>query len=308
MQASVMNENEMLIEEILKLKEERGALVLAHYYQRLEIQKCADFVGDSFELAKRAKEAENNLIVFCGVRFMGESAKILNPTKKVLMPRPDAGCQMADMVTASKLRELKGQYPKAAVVCYVNSSAETKAESDICCTSSNAVRVCESLDTNEIIFVPDKNLGAYVAGKLPDKMFHFYYGYCPVHRNITRDEALKAKKQHPNARLLVHPECEKEVVDLADYVGSTSGIIREAESSTAEEFIIGTEYGVVERLTEYNPGKKFYLLSPKLVCINMKYTSLINLRDCLRDEIGEIDMPEELRLKAFTPLDRMMRV
>lgn len=303
-----MNENELLIEEILKLKKESGALVLAHYYQRLEIQKCADFVGDSFELAKRAKEAESNLIVFCGVRFMGESAKILNPTKKVLMPRPDAGCQMADMVTASKLRELKSQYPRAAVVCYVNSSAETKAESDICCTSSNAVRVCESLDTNEIIFVPDKNLGAYVAGKVPDKMFHLYYGYCPVHRNLTRDEAIKAKKQHPQARLFVHPECEKEVIDLADYVGSTSGIIREAETSTAEEFIIGTEYGVVERLTEYNPGKKFYLLSPKLVCINMKFTSLINLRDCLRDQIGEIDMPEELRLKAFTPLDRMMKI
>lgn len=303
-----MSENDLLIEEILKLKKKSGALILAHYYQRLEIQKCADFVGDSFELAKRAKEAKSDLIVFCGVRFMGESAKILNPTKKVIMPRPDAGCQMADMVTVSKLREMKNTYPKAAVVCYVNSSAEIKAESDICCTSSNAVRVCESIDADEIIFVPDKNLGAYVAAKLPHKMFHLYYGYCPVHKNITLEDAMNAKKRFPDAKLFVHPECEAEVVEIADYVGSTSGIIREAENSDAKQFIIGTEYGVVERLTEYNPDKKFWLLSPKLVCINMKMTSLINLRDCLKDQFGEIDMPEELRMKAFSALDKMMRI
>ncbi len=302
------NDNGELIGEILRLKKEKDALILAHYYQSLEIQKIADIFGDSFELSKKAKLAENRLVVFCGVRFMAESAKILNPDKKVLIPSMDAGCPMADMVTAEDVIALREKYPEAAVVCYVNSSASTKAVSDICCTSSNAIKVCRELPNKQIIFVPDKNLGAYVAGFVPEKEFILHSGYCPIHRHISPDAVTAAKTAHPNALFCVHPECEADVVALADFVGSTSQIIDYCIQSNAKEFIIGTEIGVVERLSYYYPEKQFYLLSPELVCANMKKTTLTDVLSVLRDETNEIILtPDEIDA-ARASLERMVAI
>lgn len=295
-------------DEILRLKKEKNALILAHYYQRLEIQQVADIFGDSFELSKKAKLASERLVVFCGVRFMAESAKILNPSKKVLLPAPDAGCPMADMVTPEDVLALRERYPDAAVVCYVNSSAATKAVSDICCTSSNAVRVVRSLPNEQIIFVPDKNLGGYVAEQVPEKKFILHNGFCPTHRNITADEVTKAREAHPNALFAVHPECEKEVVERADFVGSTSQIIDWCVKTDAPEFIIGTEVGVVDRLSYYHPEKKYHLLTPFLVCPNMKKTELTDVLETLRDEKNEVVMTLEEIEAARLPLERMVAV
>lgn len=295
-------------DEILRLKKEKNALILAHYYQRLEIQQAADIFGDSFELSKKAKLASERLVVFCGVRFMAESAKILNPAKKVLLPAPDAGCPMADMVTPEDVLALRERYPDAAVVCYVNSSAATKAVSDICCTSSNAVKVVRSLPNERIIFVPDKNLGGYVAEQIPEKRFILHNGFCPTHRNITADEVAKARAAHPEALFAVHPECEKEVVERADFVGSTSQIIDWCVKTDAPEFIIGTEVGVVDRLAYYHPEKKYHLLTPFLVCPNMKKTELTDVLETLRDEKNEVVMTEEEIAAARMPLERMVAV
>lgn len=295
-------------EEILRLKKEKDALILAHYYEDIEVQKIADHFGDSFELAKKAKAADNRLVVFCGVRFMAESAKILNPDKKVLLPRMDAGCPMADMVTPEQVRALKKQYPDAAVACYVNSSADTKAVSDICITSSNALKICRELANKQIIFVPDKNLGSYIASQVPKKEFIIYSGYCPVHRNITPDEVKSAKAAHPKAKLALHPECEAEVVAMADFVGSTSQIIDYCIKSDSSEFIIGTEVGVVDRLSYYYPEKKYYLLAPELVCENMKKTTLADVLAVLRNETNEIIMSPSEIAAAKAPLERMVSV
>lgn len=297
-----------MTEEIRRLAKEKDALILAHYYQRLEVQMAADIFGDSFELAKKAKLAENRMVVFCGVRFMAESAKILNPGKKVLLPAPDAGCPMADMVTPDDVLALREKYPDAAVVCYVNSSAATKAVSDICCTSSNAVKVVKSLPNKQIIFVPDKNLGGYVARLVPEKEFILHNGFCPTHRNITAAEVDKAKAEHPGALFAVHPECEDEVVAKADFVGSTSQIIDWCVKTDAEEFIIGTEVGVVDRLSYYHPEKKYHLLTPFLVCPNMKKTELPDVLETLRDEKNEVTMTEEEIEAAKRPLERMVAI
>ncbi len=305
---SIKNENDEMISEILRLKEEKDALILAHYYQSLEVQLIADIIGDSFELSKKAKLAENRTVVFCGVKFMAESAKILNPEKKVLIPTPDAGCPMADMVTAQDVLSLREKYPEAAVVCYVNSSAKTKAVSDICCTSSNAIKICRELQSKQIIFVPDKNLGAYVAGLVPEKEFILYSGYCPIHHKINADEVSNAKSAHPNALFCVHPECEADVVEMADFIGSTSQIIDYCVNSDAKEFIIGTEKGVVDRLTHFYPDKSFYLLSDELVCSNMKKTSLSDVLSCLRDETGEVILTDDELSGARASLEKMVAI
>ena len=304
----INNTNKEIAEEILRLKKEKDALILAHYYQRLEIQQVADIFGDSFELSKKAKLAQNQLIIFCGVSFMAESAKILNPTKNVVLPRADAGCRMANMVTPEDILALREKYPKAAVVCYVNSSAATKAVSDICCTSSNAIKVVGSLPNKQIIFVPDKNLGAYVAKAFPEKEFILHSGFCPTHKNITAEEVKKAKALHPNALLAVHPECEKEVLDAADFIGSTSQIIDYCVKTDSEEFIIGTEVGVVDRLILYNPEKKYHLLTPYLVCSDMKKTELSDVLNALKTEEHEIIMTKYEIEAASLPLERMVAI
>ena len=303
-----------LQKKIIELKKQKNAVLLAHFYQTMDIQIIADFVGDSFDLSKRAKNAEENLIVFCGVKFMAESAKLLSPQKKVLLPNPNAGCPMADMINPDIVRKLKKEYPKAAVVCYVNSSAETKAECDICCTSSNAVNIVKKLDADEIIFVPDKNLGAYVAQFVPEKKFIYINGFCPIHKHITVEEAIAKKQEFPNAKFAVHPECEPDVLKLADFIGSTSQILNYCIKSNDSEFIIGTEYGVVERLRYYYPEKKYHILSPTLVCPNMKKTTLEDIYNCLandgRDELcssaNVIELPEDIINKANVPLEKML--
>jgi len=294
--------------KIINLKKQKNAVILAHFYQTVDIQVIADFVGDSFDLSKRAKNAEENLIVFCGVKFMAESAKLLSPHKKVLLPNPDAGCPMADMVTPGIVKNLKKEYPNAAVVCYVNSSAETKAECDICCTSSNAVNIVKKINADEIIFVPDKNLGAYVAKFVPEKKFIYINGFCPIHKNITLEEAIAKKQEFPNAKFAIHPECEPEIVKLADFTGSTSQILEYCNESGDKEFIIGTEYGVVERLRFYHPEKKYHILSPTLVCPDMKKTTLEDIYNCLANENQEniIELPENIINKANKPLEKML--
>lgn len=299
---------EQLSEEIRRLKAEKNVLILAHLYENLDVQKIADFCGDSFELAKRAKASDAESILFCGVRFMGESAKILNPEKNVYLPVPDAGCAMADTVTPENVRALRALYPNAAVVCYINSSAATKAECDVCVTSSNALKIVRSLEQNEIIFVPDKNLGSFVAAKVPEKTFRLHNGCCPVHEHVTAAMAEKAREAHPNALVLVHPECGKEIVEKADFVGSTSEILRFAAASEAKEFIIGTERAVCERLHEEHPDKTFYLLTDTLVCKDMKKTTLADVYRVLRDlnEENAVRLDPETAKLAAVSLERMM--
>lgn len=262
-----------MIEEILALKKERRAVILAHNYQIPGVQDVADLVGDSLELSRAAARLDEDVIVFCGVDFMAETAAILSPQKTVVLPEKGAWCPMAHMITPDQLRELKALYPDAAVVCYVNSTAEVKAESDICCTSANGIQVVASLDQNQVIFVPDRNLAAYVA-RHTKKQIIPWNGYCYVHDHFTPDEVKAARALHPGAEVLVHPECRPEVIDQADFVYSTAGMGRHASSSAAREFIIGTEVGMIYRLKKENPEKQFYPLSEKAVCQNMKKTNL----------------------------------
>ncbi len=291
--------------EIRTLKKERNAIILAHYYQRPEIQDIADFVGDSLQLSQKAASTDAEVIVFCGVDFMAESAAILSPDKTVILPELKAGCPMARMVDAESLRQWKAEQPGAKVVCYVNSSAEVKAESDICCTSSNAKEVVESLAGADILFVPDQNLGRFVSEKL-GRSFDLWPGYCKTHDRLRVEDIQVARGLHPKAEILVHPECREEVWRLADYVGSTAGIIRFAQASTNEEFIIGTESGILHELKKTCPGKIFYLASDKLVCPNMKATTLEKVRDALRDMSSRISVPEGIRVRAKQALDRML--
>ena len=293
-------------EEILKLKKEKNALVLAHYYQSLEVQEIADHVCDSFEMAKRARAAEEQLIIICGVHFMAESAKILSPQKKVLIPRPDAGCPMADMVTAEGVIEMRKKYPEAAVVCYVNSSAAVKAVSDICCTSSSALRIVRSLKEKQIIFVPDCNLGRFSAEQVPEKEFIFWDGYCPVHNQVTRQNVLDAKAKLPGAKFLVHPECRAEVVNEADVIGSTAEIINYVEKSDEESFIIGTELEIARRLENKFPEKKFVTVMDDFECVNMKKTTLEDVLACLKEEKNEIVLSDEEIAGARESLERMV--
>ncbi|MCE5188793.1 MAG: quinolinate synthase NadA [Eubacteriales bacterium] len=298
---------ENIIEKIAFLKKERNALILAHYYQIPEVQQIADFVGDSFELCKIAKRAQEEVIVLCGVYFMAESVKILSPEKTVLIPNINAGCPMADMIKPEDVRNLRHQYKEAAVVTYINSSAAVKAESDICCTSSNAVEIVNSLPNEEIIFVPDKNLGSYVS-RFTNKKFIYFDGYCHVHNNITLQDLERERKLHPNAPVLVHPECRAEVVDHADFVGSTSRILDYATRSEQKEFIIGTEKGILYSLKQNNPDKEFYPLSANLICPNMKKTSLASVLSCLEDEANHVECSEKIIEAAALSLNKMLAV
>lgn len=297
-----------LQKEILELKKEKDALILAHYYVPLEVQDVADKVGDSFALAKYAKTTDKKTIVLCGVRFMGESAKILSPDKTVLLPDNSAGCPMADMITPEKVLELRAQYPNAAVMCYVNSSAATKSVSDICCTSSSALKLAGKIENDEIIFVPDMNLGAYVAEKVPEKTFRFYNGYCLVHNRLRDEDILRLKAEHPNAVVAAHPECRGEVLALADFIGSTSEMLAFAENTDAEEVIIATEAEIARKLSREHPEKKFYTASDNFVCRNMKKNTLEALRDCLRDGKYEVKLTEEELQGAKKSLDRMVGI
>ena len=283
-----------IIEKIQKLKKEKNAIVLAHCYQNVEIDEVADFVGDSLYLSQQAAKTDADIIVFAGVYFMAETAKILSPDKKVLLPRLEAGCQMADMINLQQIREFKSKHPNIPVVCYVNSTAEVKSESDICCTSANAVKVVKSMNVPKVLFVPDTYLGTYVGEQLKDVEVITYPGYCPTHLRIRPEDILERKKQYPDAEVLVHPECHKEVVKLADFVGSTTGIMKRAKESSAKTFIIVTELGVVERLERDFPDKKFVLVSPKAVCANMKWIHLKDILNSLEAEQHEIDVDPEL--------------
>jgi quinolinate synthase len=297
-----------LLDKIVKLKKDRNAVILVHNYQRPEVQDIADFVGDSLGLSIAASKTEAKVIVFCGVHFMAETAAIISPDKTVIMPDVNAGCPMADMITVEKLKKLKAEHPGVPVVCYVNTSAAVKGESDICCTSANAAKVVSSLPNKEIIFIPDKYLGMYVQSKVPDKKIIFYEGYCPIHVGILAEHIQKAKAAHPQALVVVHPECRPDVISLADAVVSTAGMVKFVKESKASEFIIGTETGIIYRLQKENPGKKFYPASELAVCPNMKLTTLEKVLWSLEDLKTEIKVPEEIRLKAKRAIDKMLEI
>jgi len=299
---------EELRESIFKLKKDKNATIVAHNYQVDDVQEAADLVGDSLALSRYCASDPAEVIVFCGVHFMAESAKILSPGKTVLLPELDAGCPMAEMVTVEALREEKKRYPDAAVVCYINSTAEVKAESDICCTSSNAVKVVKAVKQKRIIFVPDQNLGHYVAQQVPEKEIILWKGFCTTHHRIKAAEVEKIKALHPNAILLAHPECKPEILAFADFVGSTKQIIDYATKSKADKFIIGTEMGVMYKLKRDNPDKQFYLMSPGLVCPNMKKTSLQSVYNSLNEMKYRIELDEEIRVKAKGSLDKMLEI
>jgi quinolinate synthase len=295
------------VERIRQLKKERNAIILAHNYQRGDVQDIADFVGDSFGLSQKAVDSGADVIVFCGVDFMAESAAILNPEKTVLMPELSAQCPMAAMITPESLRREKEKYPGAAVVCYVNTPASVKAESDICCTSANAVKVVNALPEDEIIFVPDRNLALYVEAHTEKKIIP-WNGYCPTHHLILPGDILLEKEEHPDAEILVHPECRPEVVALADQVLSTAGMLKYARQSTSKEFIIGTELGLLHRLNKENPDKTFIPATRYAVCPNMKMNTLGSIIHALERNEHVIKIPEDIRVKAKLALDRMLEV
>lgn len=299
--------NAELVDKILDLKRKRKAVILAHNYQPGEVQDIADFVGDSLELSQNAARTEARVIVFCGVHFMAETASILCPDKMALLPDPAAGCPMADMVTAEKLRQKKRELPGAAVVCYINSTAEVKAESDICCTSANAVRVVESLDSKRILFVPDKYLGHYISTKVEKEMV-FWPGFCPTHVRILPQHIIQLREEYPRAKVVVHPECRPEVIALADEVLSTGGMCRYARRDDVSHMIVGTEIGIIYRLQKENPGKKFTPASGQAVCPNMKLITLEKILRSLETMAPEVRVPEEIRLRARAAVDRMLEV
>lgn len=294
--------------EILKLKEEKNAVILAHYYAPDEVQEIADYVGDSFYLAKIAKKSASDIIVFCGVSFMGESAKILNPEKKVLMPDLSADCPMARMVVMGKIEEMRRQYADLAIVCYINSTAELKSQSDVCVTSSNAVSIVRSLPNKNIFFIPDKNLGSFVAAQVPEKNVILNDGYCPIHARISAYELLAEKENHPNALVLTHPECEAEILSLSDYIGSTSEIISYAKESPCKEFIICTEDGVGYQLRLDNPEKKFYFPKSRPCCTDMKLNTLEKLLRVLTTEENEVFVTDGFKEASLVPLERMLEL
>jgi len=294
-----------MVAEIRRLKEERDAILLVHNYQPDEVQDIADLTGDSLELSRAAATMDGKVIVFCGVDFMAETAAILSPQKTVLLPAEDACCPMAQMISADELRLAKERHPDAAVVSYVNTTADVKAESDICCTSSNAVKVVNSVKEDEIIFVPDRNLGQY-AQRFTKKKVMPWEGFCIVHDRITPAQVKAARAAHPDAALLVHPECRPEVIDLSDHVASTSGIIREVCGSDKKEFIIGTEVGILHRLKKECPGKRCYPLAEEAVCRNMKKTDLAKVRDSLLTLRPRITVPEDIAARARLAIERML--
>lgn len=294
-------------DKIIKLKNELNAIILAHNYQIPEIQDIADFVGDSLDLSRKAKDTDNDVIVFCGVKFMAETAKILSPEKEVLLPEISAGCPMADMIKSDDVKELRGKYPDAGFVAYVNTNADVKAEVDICCTSSNAIKIVNSLKNEKIVFIPDRNLGSYVQ-RYTKKEIILWNGFCPTHNSlITVEDISKLKEEHPEALVLVHPECIPEVVDIADEVASTNGIINLAKKLPNKEFIIGTEEGIVHRLKKENPEKEFYPVK-KAVCFNMKKINLKSLLESLEMKRYKIEIDKEILFKAKKSLDEMIKI
>ena len=293
--------------EIKKLKKEKDVCILAHAYMTQDILEVADFVGDSFGLSQKAQTANQNTILMCGVRFMAETAKILSPEKKVLVSHPLAGCPMAEQLTVEELRKLKKEHPGCAVVAYINTTSELKTECDVCVTSASALDIVKNLPNKDILFIPDCNLGSWIAKNVPEKNFHFINGGCPIHMRITPEDVKKAKELHKDALLLVHPECKKEVSEKADYIGSTTGIMAYAKNSNAKEFIIGTDNTIVQHLQFECPDKKFYALSKACVCEDMRLTTLMDVYNCLLGNGGEeIVMTEEMRLKAKKSIDMML--
>jgi quinolinate synthase len=297
---------ETLKKQIKQLAAEKDALLIAHNYERDEIQEIADVTGDSLALSMEAAKTDKQVIVFCGVHFMAESAAVLAPEKTVLLPRADAGCPMADMVTAEALKKLKQQHPDATVVTYVNSSAEVKAESDICCTSSNAISVARSVESKKLLLVPDRNLGRYIAKHVPEKECIFWEGYCPTHDQLNLEEIKQAKADHPDAVFMVHPECRPEILELADHICSTSGMYEYVAKSPAKKFIVGTENGILWRLKKENPDREFIMPSRCLVCPDMKLTELEDVLRCLETMEPRVTVTEKVRVKAKAALDKML--
>lgn len=294
--------------QIEQLKRAKNAVILAHYYAPAEVQEIADYVGDSFYLAKAAKKSTADILVFCGVSFMGESAKILNPDKKVLMPDLTADCPMAHMVAPGIIDEMRAKYDDLAVVCYINSTAELKCQSDVCVTSSNAVKIIKALPNKNIFFIPDRNLGKYVAWQVPEKNIILNDGCCPIHAAITSEQIKSEKNKHPNAPVLSHPECEAAILELSDYIGSTSEIIEYAKNSAASEFIVCTEDGVEFKLLTDNLNKRFYFPNPHPCCADMKLNTLESVLSVLEKEDRTVEVSEEVRRKALIPLDKMLEI
>lgn len=297
-----------LVQEIKTLQKEKDAVILAHYYVNEKVQAVADYIGDSYYLSKVAATIPQKVICFCGVSFMGESAKILNPDKTVVMPDALADCPMAHMVDINKIQQLKEQYKDLAVVCYINSTAELKTHADVCVTSANALKIVKALPNQNIFFIPDENLGRYIASRIPEKNFIFNDGYCHVHTSITRENVMTAKKAKPEALVLVHPECKPQVCALADYIGSTSGIIDFATQSNAKDFIIGTEMGVLYELKQKNPNKHFYSATHGQYCPNMKKITLEKVRDILQNMDVTVEVEDSVRIKANRPLKKMLEL
>lgn len=296
------------VAEIERLKKEQDAVIVAHTYQNAEVQELADLVGDSFALSRYCAKQTCSTIVFCGVGFMAESAKILSPGKRVLLPERLAGCPMADMVTAEELQAFRKEHPDTAIVTYINSSAAVKAESDVIVTSSNAVRVVRAMPEKKILFVPDQNLGSYVAKQCPDKDVTLWHGYCPTHHKIQPEAVRRMREAYPDAEILVHPECTLEVLAYADYIGSTKEIIDHAAASAKRQFIIGTEMGVLHPLRRDHPEKTFYLMDSRLVCPNMKMTTLDSVLRCLQTGQYEMQVPEDVARRAARALNRMLEL
>lgn len=294
------------LNEINLLRIQKRAMILAHNYQNDEIQDLADIVGDSLALSRAAAHSQAEVIVFCGVHFMAESAAILAPGKTILFPAENAGCPMADMADADEVLKWQKRYPKAAVVAYVNTSAAVKAVSDYCCTSANAIKLVKNIPESEIIFLPDQNLGSYVAKQVPEKKIHLWPGYCITHHQVDPESVKSIKDLHPDALVLVHPECRPEVAELADFVGSTSQILNHVKNSSSQKYIIGTEMGVIHGLQKENPDKTFYLLSKGMVCQNMKQTTVAKVLKSLQTMQPVIKVPSEIRAKAIKALDRML--
>ncbi len=290
------------------LVQAKNAVILTHIYQRLEVQRVADFVGDSLMLSKSAAETDADIIVFCGVHFMAETAKLLNPSKKILLPDIQSGCPMADMINVDDLKAFKREHPNAPVVCYINSSAAVKAESDICCTSTNAIDIVRSLDSEEIIFVPDKGLGEWVQYNVPEKKLHIYDGFCPTHWQITPNEVDKQRDLHPEAIIIAHPECDPDVWRKADFIGSTSEIYKFIEDSAGRKFIVLSEQGLVARIQADFPEKDILTVFPLPLCPNMKYHSLENVYDALLNEYTEITIPEQIMEPAQAMIEKMMNI
>jgi quinolinate synthase len=301
------NRDAEIVGKISALKKKRNAVILVHNYQLGEVQDMADFVGDSLELSQNAAKTDADVIVFCGVQFMAQTASILCPDKVVLLPDINAGCPMADMITPERLRVKKKEHPRAVVVCYVNSTAEVKAESDICCTSANAVEVVESLDAEEIIFIPDQYLGNYVSARTGKKMI-LWPGFCPTHVRIKPERIKALRQEYPRAKVVVHPECTPEVIALADEVASTSGMCRYARRDDVREMVVGTEVGIIHRLRKENPGKRFIPVSEQAICPNMKLITLEKVLRSMEEMSPEVKVPEQIRHKAIAAVDKMLQV